>query len=80
MQRRQQPETVDLPRLGMTVEVGPDPFNPPDETVIFVPKTDEELGTDKEHVERLKAVSSSTSIWGNHPAHIPLENEPALGA
>ena len=51
----------------MTVEVGPDPFNPPDETVIFVPKTDEELGTDKEHVERLKAVSSSTSIWGTIP-------------
>ena len=68
-----QPETVELPGLGMTVEVGPDPFNPPDETVIFVPKTDEELGTDKEYVERLKAVSSSTSIGGLRVPYTPSE-------
>lgn len=68
-----QPETVELPALGMTVEVGPDPFNPPDETVIFVPKTDDELGTDKEYVERLKAVSSSTSIGGLRVPYTPSE-------
>ena len=57
----------------MTVEVGPDPFNPLDETVIFVPKTDEELGTDKEYVERLKAVSSSASIGGLRVPYTPSE-------
>jgi len=70
-----QSETVELPALGMDVEVGPDPFNPPDETVIFVPKTEEELGADKEYVERLKAVSGSISIGGLRVPYTPsVEN------